>query len=405
MMMMRDPEEVRAEAAAKAEAEHCKKAKRAAMAKTSWEHFFQYFRFADVSWIARTFYERADRDMQCVTTQDVYEVVEAWLEYRWGSDGRGSVNFKVDEELVAAAKAEAKKAGVALKDDEYSLEDAVKFCFYYQAQYLKAEKTAGWGVSDLEIFEDVFDAHRHGHEQVRATELWTILGMLGHEFPTIPEQKYLLGLVKAADADKSGSISFEELLHLLRMLQEDQKVEDRKREHMLIVRSGMSLEDCEEWLDMFLACAEDKGHILMTEFKGLFDILELKIDRDGTQQMMAWLKDVDEDSNGEIDFGEFCNLVQLMWDSNFAGICDKASSAKKEAEERMEKERAEFRAGERKPSKSREFKPRNWAIVMSQKVDEELEPHSPKCMDMIAELERTLAASREKKEKPPPEEA
>lgn len=46
----------------------------------------------------------------------------------------------------------------------------------------------------------------------------------------------------------------------------------------------------------------------------------MKFDRVRTDQMKNWLAEVDTDFNGQIDFGEFCTLVQKMWDVNFCSI-------------------------------------------------------------------------------------
>lgn len=296
-------------------------------------------------------------------------------------------------------EAAAIKAEIDLSDEFFSLRDVVKYVFYYQKLHLTGERTAGWGRADIDAFEEVFDSYRHGENQVKAKELWDILKDLGQEFPTVEDQRYLLSLVKEADADRSGSISFQELLHLMRMLQEDEKVKARERENQLLVKSGMSLEDVEEWLHVFEAvCPEGQDYLLLTDFKSLFEVLELEYGIEESRTIARWLKDCDEDSNGQIDFGEFCNLVQRMWDANFASIRVKAELAKAKAEQaRQEELRRGDLSHRSNNTEQREYEPpRNWARTISEAVDEELEPHSPASMGMIKKLEKILEQSAAK---------
>lgn len=290
----------------------------------------------------------------------------------------------------------AKKAELDLSADHFSLQAVVKYVYHYQKCHLAAEKTAGWNRADIDAFEEVFDQYRHGQEQVKAKELWDILRDLGQEFPTLEEQRYLLSLVKEADADRSGSISFQELLHLMRMLQEDEKVKARQRENELLVKSGMALEDCEEWLHVFEACCPDgMDCLILSDFKSLFDVLELDYGMEESRTIAKWLKDCDEDSNGQIDFGEFCNLVQRMWDANFAKIRVKAEEAKRKSEDaKLEEMKMGNQSHRSCNSEVREYEPpRNWARTISEQVEEDLEPHSPQSVDMIKKLEKILKQS------------
>eukprot|EP00930_Biecheleria_cincta_P097930 TRINITY_DN89603_c0_g1_i1.p1 TRINITY_DN89603_c0_g1~~TRINITY_DN89603_c0_g1_i1.p1 ORF type:complete len:397 (-),score=110.98 TRINITY_DN89603_c0_g1_i1:16-1206(-) len=392
-MMMRDPEEEAAERAAKAEMEHRKLAKRAAMANVGWEDFLQYFLFCELSWIAREYYSHVDAAGTEISKAGANEVVSAWIRYRWGGENRSMEGLEVVPEICDAAFA---KAGINPNAETLSLTAVVKYVYHYQKLHLAAEKTAGWNRADIDAFEEVFDCYRYGQEQVKAKELWDILRDLGQEFPTIEEQRYLLSLVKEADADRSGSISFQELLHLMRMLQEDEKVKARQRENELLVKSGMSLEDCEEWLHVFEACCpENQGFLILSDFKGLFDVLELDYGMEESRTIAKWLKDCDEDSNGQIDFGEFCNLVQRMWDANFASIRVKAEEAKRKAEiARQEEMKAGNLSHRSCNAEQREYEPpRNWARTISERVEEELEPHSPASDDMIKKLEKILKQS------------
>ncbi|CAE8610563.1 unnamed protein product, partial [Polarella glacialis] len=196
--------------------------------------------------------------------------------------------------------------------------------------YLGEERpaTAGFADSDAKGFKGVFELYDKGGSGLKARKLWHIMGSLGFQFCSIGEQKELIQWVKEEDRDRSGSIDFQEFMHLLRRITEKSRLEGRRREHRLISESGMALEEAEEWLGVFQgavgisssAQGQGEASIHIQDMRELFEQIGLKWDADSARQMKAWLKEVDEDTNGRIDFGEFCSLVQRMWDSNFADI-------------------------------------------------------------------------------------
>lgn len=201
----------------------------------------------------------------------------------------------------------------------------------------------------------------------------------------------------------------QQLFFLLRLLTEDQKVTQRKREHELIIKSGMQLEECEEWIDLFKAAAlHPRASIKIVDMQRLFQALELDWGKEANLQLQEWLKEVDEDNTGSIDFGEFCCLLQIMWQKDFGGIKAKSTQAIKKAQEQYladpearedEDEEPTSPVGNR-PSTAGNTFGRNagfncgttWADHIVAHVEKHLEPTSPKTRAMIQELERVLSS-------------
>lgn len=183
IMVMKDPKELAREAAAKAAAEHRKVARRAAIAATSWEKFFQYFQFSDISWLSRKFFERASGVNDSVSIEQAHELVQAWLKYRWGR--RGLSNFEVIAEGAINA---ASKAGIFLETGSIVFYEFVAFLYYYQEFHLSTEPHAGFSDRDVKVFSKVYEKYCRGQDELKARELVAVLGDIGLSFKTVEEQ-------------------------------------------------------------------------------------------------------------------------------------------------------------------------------------------------------------------------
>lgn len=378
------------------QAEALRAAKKALMSEASWESFFRYFQFAEVSWLAQCFFSYLEgRDF--VSKDEAMLVTGEWLQHRWGHEARGLQVNEVRPELIPKA---LHAAEIAPDLESWELPHIVVFASHYQDLHLEAENNAGFAQADAQGFKEVFDHYDKNGAGIRARELWAILTDLGFDCGSVEDQKQLIDLLKNVNTDKSGSINFCGLLYLLRKLLEKEKLKERKREHSLITGSGMSLEECEEWLDVFQTCAGERASVDFGDMRRLFEQIGLKWDHEGSRQMLAWLKEVDEDSNGLIDFGEFCCLINKMWTSDFASIKRKSAEAMstRSLTPRVvsAKERSAAAAVEEldpmSPTPSRRRQPRSsWVSYVSEIADHELEPTSPNSRRIISEFQMALS--------------
>eukprot|EP00747_Dinoflagellata_sp_TGD_P181503 gnl/TRDRNA2_/TRDRNA2_35364_c0_seq1.p1 gnl/TRDRNA2_/TRDRNA2_35364_c0~~gnl/TRDRNA2_/TRDRNA2_35364_c0_seq1.p1 ORF type:complete len:413 (+),score=105.18 gnl/TRDRNA2_/TRDRNA2_35364_c0_seq1:118-1356(+) len=396
-----DPEVI---AAREKEAERQKESKKAALALASWEQFFQYFQFSEVSWLAGEFFVRAS-ESDVVEKNELYMIAQAWLKHRWGDENRGLDTYDLREGCVDKAM----KASGFGATSQYDFQQVVCFCFHYQEEHIAQEKSAGFTRRDARDFFDVFKRHEHNNQGLKARELWAILKDLGFEFPTQEEQEWVVDLVKSQDRDKSGSIDFDEFLQLVRKLVDRDRVPARKREHALITRSGMSLGECEEWLPVFQANDEGMGYVEIPKMRELFETINLKWDVAGSKVMMQWIHEVDEDNNGQVDFGEFCCLVQKMWDKDFGGIrscCSdtlrKAEMAAKEKamqEEAPQEKAPDWDAANEPTSpppvagrrKGKTVRRSSWTALLTEKPEyDPSAPVSPSGKDMVQKFDSAL---------------
>lgn len=378
-----------------------KQAQKVLVAEASWEQYFQYFQFAELSFISDRFFSVKGEEGSTVPSEAAFNITREWLQFRWGDKNRGLEMLEVQPQVARAA---LMRAGIDLSATAYELHEVVAFAYYYQELHLVAEKTAGFMSDDLIEFKNLFkDFDEHG-TGVKARELWAVLKALGYEFLSMDEQHFIIGLVKEADVDKSGSIDFTEFLHILRKLIDRDKIKDRQREHRLITSSGIALEECDEWLQIFKKSAGELEYIHISEMRALFRQINLRWDAEGNQQMMAWLREVDEDSNGRIDFGEFCCLIQKMWDLDFAGIRGRTEENIPQAERQSEPEDEEEEDGgfgsddgEPEPISPvpivRKRRTSCFALLQDSSA-RELDPTSPHGREMVQKFEESLLHSR-----------
>eukprot|EP00933_Yihiella_yeosuensis_P044822 TRINITY_DN40094_c0_g1_i1.p1 TRINITY_DN40094_c0_g1~~TRINITY_DN40094_c0_g1_i1.p1 ORF type:complete len:410 (-),score=88.92 TRINITY_DN40094_c0_g1_i1:246-1475(-) len=391
------------------EAEAFRAAKRSLMNKASWDQFFQYFQFAEVSWLAQAFFARLC-GREFLPKTDVQDATGEWVKHRWGHEQRGLEVTAIRPEIFEDA---CESAGISPKLENWDLPTMTCFVSYYQGLHLEKEPQAGFSKNDIKSFREVYDEYDKTAVAggvgagLRAKELFDILTDLGYEYSTVEEQKELVKMVKEADCDKSGTIDFREFLQLLRKITEKEKLANRTREHRLITTSGMTLEECEEWLDVFQITAGEEEALQFQDMKGLFEQIEVKWDNEGSKQMMAWLREVDEDANGEIDFGEFCCLVQKMWENDFAKIRQRSADAmanrimtprllSKEDEDRSGPADGDESPGPTSPAPVRRRKSkskirRTWVSYVVDSADKDLSKDNPQRDEIIKQFHKALS--------------
>merc|ERR1719310_162711 len=113
---------------------------------------------------------------------------------------------------------------------------------------------------------------------------------------------------------------------MLRTLCDRKEIADRKRDHSLIVGSGMSFTECEDWFGLYTIVEEsgaDNG-VTLNDVRELFSKIGLTWGLEENARLIQWLHEHDENQNGKIEFGEFFCLMSTMWNSNFANIMSKA---------------------------------------------------------------------------------
>lgn len=341
---MRDPAEIAEENRLKEEAKLNKKKANAALFRALWDGYLQYYNFAEIKQIADSFFDIAalegkdpgNRTVMSQIGQDdaaakliiptsaATKVGEARIKLRYG-ERRSESKFTGD--IAKAVHNSPSLAGGGRT--EWTLPDVVKFTWEFEQTFLKEEPSAGFSPADIVNFTARFDHHRGSYPELVPAQLWGLLEDCDFNLPTADAQQHVIDVLNVVDLNKNGSLDVAELLHLIRALLEEKKAAPHKREHAMLEQCGMELPDIEDWYGIYQASLEGQseedsgtshGCITLADIKKTFESISIKWDKEGTKQMKAWLYEVDENFTGSIGFGEFCCLVQRMFDTNFANI-------------------------------------------------------------------------------------
>lgn len=342
-MMMRDPAEIAEENRLKEEAKLNKKKENAALFKALWESYLQYYSFEEVKKIADSFFDVAELDgldiesrnimvalghtaeKVCISTAGATSVGKARIKLRYG-ERRSESKFTGD----IANTVHNSPGLVDTGRTEWTLADVIKFTWEFEQTFLKEEPSAGFSPADIEGFTSRYDHHRGSYPELMPQHLWGLLEDCDFYLPTPEDQQHVIDVMHEVDVNCNGTLDVAELLQLIRALLEEKKAAPHKREHGLLEQSGMELTDIEEWYGIYQAALEARteveqnganaGTITMSDVKAVFERISIKWDKDGTKKMKEWLFEVDENFTGYIRFGEFCCLVQRMYETNFANI-------------------------------------------------------------------------------------
>jgi Ca2+-binding EF-hand superfamily protein len=138
------------------------------------------------------------------------------------------------------------------------------------------------------------------------------------------DQQWMIQTVKDMDKDKSGTIDLQEFVQLLRKVWIRRETETNARENRLIEQSSIPPREAEEWVKLFRSCDQDHQNALtLIQLRHLFDSIGIKWGIESNDLLLIWMKEMDENSNNVLDFGEFLCLLQKMIVEDFHGIRSK----------------------------------------------------------------------------------
>ena len=157
-------------------------------------------------------------------------------------------------------------------------------------------------IADFQQLFEIFDADGSG--EIGATELRFALQALGHN----PTETDINNMMAIADTSGDGEIDFDEFVGLMVIQMNDDLNSDGGP------RGHISISQLKDFQDIFDKFDDDKsGSISMFEMK---EILTQMGQSPTEDDIRALLLEVDQNSDGEIDFGEFiAMMVQKMKDT------------------------------------------------------------------------------------------
>lgn len=303
-------------AAAKAAAAAAAAAAAIAAANNLASEHSKSFSFCDITWLESRL-ERHVRQSGGYLELHPQNLIEEWLQFRWPRRLESYTPHPALMNEVAAS------LGLSLQQPVTFLQ-VVQFVHAYQELHIENEPSAGFSEKHLKVIDarfKPFDKHGDG---LKAKELWDCLTSFGVNMKTVEDQQWIINLVRLGDKDNNGLIDFQEFCQILRKLNFRKVDKENLREHELIMKSKIAVQEASAWVQVFRRADEDqKNELSKKQIRGLFDGIGIKWGSEGNEQIDAWAKEFDANNNGSWDFGEFCCLIQKMVEHDFAGIKEK----------------------------------------------------------------------------------
>lgn len=279
-------------------------------ASVLWETYVRHFDFSQLGWLFQTFMNHAEND--CVNTlEDVSKTIQAWLEHQWSQNLLNAL----DPTLLQKAM-----EGQVLPMNFVSF---IYVLWHYTALHLEGEKFAGFDRDSIDSLQDIYDEHNTGPERdgLRGHALFAVLDDLGISFHTKEERQWYVETVKRLDTNNDGSIDFSELCQIVRAVVNMDLEKKRLREFQLVQQSGLPFDEVEDWNRIFQTSdGTGSGELEMMQVKDLISSIGVKWDNEFSHTLKAWMEEADENTNGTIDFGEFCLLIGRLWSANLNNI-------------------------------------------------------------------------------------
>lgn len=276
-----------------------------------WESYVKYFSFAQLRWLFDSFCEAAVDDL--LRDHDALsKCIEDYLKEEWG----GSLfRYEVDEEMLQQAL-----GGVTLPTNFFNFTHVLH---RYVSMHLHREECAGFNPVEIELLNVVFESH-HTDKRVPGLQgkaLFDVLSDLGISFHSKEERQWYVETVQGLDNAKNGSVSFPDLCHIIRRVEDMDQERNRLREFNLVKKSGLAFDEVEDWFKLFHEQDhEGTGDLERSQMKDLITSIGVTWDNEVSETISKWVDEADENSNGKVDFGEFCIVVSKMWATNLQHV-------------------------------------------------------------------------------------
>lgn len=278
-----------------------------------WESYVQHFSFTQLSFLFDAFNNMAREDM-LTTREDVRAIISEWVEHQWsGVLILTEPNENLLEDAIAARRA-------SFPMDFLSFIDVLK---QYEAFHLTNETNAGFPRESIQVFFEIFDAHSCSSTMngLKGKALFAVLDDLDIHFHTKEERQWYVDTVKRLDKNGDGVIHFDELCQIMRVVMDNEERKSRMREFNLVKSSKLPFDEVEDWNMLYQQSdTEGQGELQLCQVKELITSIGVTWDSHFSESLKRWLIEVDENSNGTIDFGEFCCLIGKMWSNDLGGI-------------------------------------------------------------------------------------
>jgi Ca2+-binding EF-hand superfamily protein len=276
-----------------------------------WAYYVKHFSFSQLGWLFDKFQELAVQDF-IRDEESSMRAIQCWLDHQWANVLHHPRGY---EQLLQQA---LQGRGFPLDFGNF-----ITVLHAYQELHIELEDHAGFDPENVSQLQDLYDMHNSASigDGLKGKALFTVLDDLGIEFHSKEERKWYVDTVTRFDRDATGTINFIELCQIIRKVIDMEEEKQRQRQFDLVKSSGLPFHEVEDWNVLFCSKDEEgRGELELAAVKDLITSLGVQWDRDASETLRTWIEQGDVNSNGTIDFGEFCVVISKMWSSNFHNI-------------------------------------------------------------------------------------
>lgn len=209
-------------------------------------------------------------------------------------------------------------------------EELIAFVYASERRVIKADQFAGFGMDELESLTAAFKEFCDkvpGKKALLTRDIFDVMQSLGNDLSGNDfMQNRIHEFIKEADVDQSGDIDSAEFLQLMRRIQLHDEDMKREEEHKLIVESGFSEEEIDNWQQLFIFYQDEDGTFSEKHLRSLLEAIDVTLQPDEKKQLHVMIEEVQKavksedgsDCTKPFTFGEFLSLFRKLMDMDFA---------------------------------------------------------------------------------------
>jgi Ca2+-binding EF-hand superfamily protein len=191
---------------------------------------------------------------------------------------------------------------------------------------------AGFTEEQVEEYRTSFQAYdRSGDGEMSVNEIMPLLKDLGRAPQTPKQRDRLAQMLDEIDEDKTGEISFDEFLQLMRKFCDEQDVEKLAKEERLKQKAKFKDDEVEQWRAIFIKF--DSGgeqEMGLPDVKTVLGAVGVNTNvREPAEDLKKKFYAADQDGSETLDFPEFLLLMRALLDADFGGIATRKDLVKK----------------------------------------------------------------------------
>eukprot|EP00746_Dinoflagellata_sp_MGD_P029501 gnl/MRDRNA2_/MRDRNA2_169842_c0_seq1.p1 gnl/MRDRNA2_/MRDRNA2_169842_c0~~gnl/MRDRNA2_/MRDRNA2_169842_c0_seq1.p1 ORF type:complete len:451 (+),score=110.92 gnl/MRDRNA2_/MRDRNA2_169842_c0_seq1:109-1353(+) len=290
--------------------------------KYLWEKYLKLFSAEHLIWLSDEFEKFAGPEGEVVNAETAVEISTDWNRANQTLQNAKPAPDVVDELMIEIVRGQA-------KPEYLNFEQLIAFVHGSERKVIEADPLAGFSVDEVESLTAVFKEFCDkvpGKKALLTRDIFDVLQSLGNELLALEAQNRIIEFIKLSDKDNSGDIDYNEFLQLMRKVQLYDEHMKREEEHKLIVNSGFSEEEIDNWQQLFIFYQDEDGTFSEQHLRALLEAIDITMNTDEKKQLHVMIQEAQQtfksedgsDSTKPFTFGEFLMLFRKLMDADFA---------------------------------------------------------------------------------------